>query len=233
PSQGAVLLAQRQGGPKLELQAPAGQRLTGDLELRCIRPHVDGGDSNPSFGVRRVRGDRGEATAIPNGCECARCTAPGRVGGSIDSAASRRLEYLRRPVGVVVIDHRTGTRPDHPFATSSSSASVAASARSPGAPVPWSTSGTAWVTTSSPTDQSSTSAPTAATTPAASTPSAIGGVRPTSQSPARTMSSQLPTPAVLTAISTSRSRRVRGLGTSSAPTAPPNSSIPATRKRSP
>jgi hypothetical protein len=40
-----------------------------------------------------------------------------------------------------------------------------------------------------------TSSPTASTMPAASTPSASGGRRPTSQSPTRTISSQLPTPA--------------------------------------
>jgi hypothetical protein len=38
-------------------------------------------------------------------------------------------------------------------------------------------------------------APTAVITPAASTPSAIGGVRPISQSPSLANSSQLPTPA--------------------------------------
>jgi integrase len=111
-------LHQREGGTDLELQAPIGQRLGGDLELRCIRPHVHRFDSNPSFGVRGVRGDRGETTAISNGWECARCTARGRVGSSIDSTPSRHLEHLRRPVGVVVVDNQHSARPDHPFSTS-------------------------------------------------------------------------------------------------------------------
>ena len=104
-----------------------------------------------------------------------------------------------------------------------------ARATSQGAHAPWSASGSGWVRTSSPASHVFTPEPTATTTPAASTPSAIGGVAPTSQLPARTMSSQLPTPAAFTSISTSSSRSGRGSATSRIWTAPPNFWIPATR----
>src|SRR5262245_23885870 len=65
--------------------------------------------------------------------------------------------------------------------------------------------------------------------PAPSTPSAIGGARPTSHSPVRTNSSQLPTPAARISIRTSSSARGRGSGRSIRLTAPPNSLIPAAR----
>src|SRR3954451_17094181 len=96
-----------------------------------------------------------------------------------------------------------------------------------GAHVPWSRNGSGWVITSSPDAQSVTLLPTAVTTPAASTPSAIGGRPPTSQPPVRTNSSQLPTPAALTWISTSSPASGRGSGTSISPTSPPVRRIPA------
>src|SRR4051812_33309463 len=82
--------------------------------------------------------------------------------------------------------------------------------------------------TSSPGAHSVTALPTAASTPAASTPSAVGGLLPTSQPPVRANSSQLPTPAALTSISTSSSARGRGRGTSIMQTSPPIRRIPAT-----
>src|SRR4051794_32564566 len=97
-----------------------------------------------------------------------------------------------------------------------------------GAHVPWSRNGSGWVITSSPAAQPVTMLPTAVTRPAASTPSAIGGRRPTSQPPVRTNSSQLPTPAALTWISTSSAASGRGPGTSIIPTSLPVQRIPAT-----
>src|SRR3954462_2937008 len=107
-------------------------------------------------------------------------------------------------------------------------ASNAEGAISVGAHVPWSRNGSGWVITSSPGAQSVTLLPTAVTRPAASTPSAIGGPRPTSQPPVRTNSSQLPTPAALTSITTSSPASGRGPGTSISPTSPPVRRIPAT-----
>ena len=82
--------------------------------------------------------------------------------------------------------------------------------------------------TSSPGARSVTLLDTATTLPAASTPSAIGGLRPTSHPPVRTISSQLPTPAAMTWISTSSSARGRGAGISIISTSPPMCRIPAT-----
>src|SRR4051794_20653445 len=110
-------------------------------------------------------------------------------------------------------------------------ATDAEGAISVGAHVPWSRNGSGWVITSSPDAQSVTMLPTAVTSPAASTPSAIGGRRPTSQPPVRTTSSQLPTPAALTRISTSSPASARGPDTSISPTSPPVRRIPATSIR--
>src|SRR3954466_3965363 len=97
-----------------------------------------------------------------------------------------------------------------------------------GAHIPWSRNGSGWVITSSPDAQSVTMLPTAVTRPAAATPTAMGGRRPTSQPLVRTNSSQLPTPAALTSISTSSAASARGPGTSIIPTSPPVRRIPAT-----
>src|SRR5829696_896613 len=76
----------------------------------------------------------------------------------------------------------------------------------------------------------STSGPNPTTSPAASTPSANGGTRPTSQPPLRTNSSQFPTPAALTSISTCPVSNGGGSGSSRSATSPPNASMPAALK---
>src|SRR3954462_10555336 len=71
------------------------------------------------------------------------------------------------------------------------------------------------------------------TSPAASTPRANGGTRPTSQPPVRTNSSQFPTPAALTSISTWPVAHGGGSGSSASPTPSPHPSVPAALKLMP
>src|SRR3954470_19735971 len=110
------------------------------------------------------------------------------------------------------------------------SATRCAGATSRSAQQPWYGSGTGCVITATPAAGHSTSGPTPTTSPAASTPSAKGGTRPTSQPPVRTNSSQFPTPAALTSISTCPVSNGGGSGSSSSATSAPNASMPAARK---
>src|SRR4051812_12297228 len=58
----------------------------------------------------------------------------------------------------------------------------------------------------------------------------MGGTRPTSQPPVRTNSSQFPTPAALTSISTCPASSGGGSGSSRSATSSPNASMPAALK---
>src|SRR3954453_5448123 len=107
------------------------------------------------------------------------------------------------------------------------SATRGAGARSRSAQQPWYGSGSGCVITAAPTAGHSTSGPTSTTWPAASTPSAKGGTRPTSQPSVRTNSSQFPTPAALTSISTCPASNGGGSGNSRSVTPSPNASMPA------
>src|SRR3954454_4010774 len=110
------------------------------------------------------------------------------------------------------------------------SATRCAEATSRSAQQPWYGSGSGCVITAAPAAGHSTSGPTPTTSPAASTPSAKGGTRPTSRPPVRTNSSQFPTPAALTSISTCPVSSGGGSGSSRSATSSPNASIPAALK---